>query len=134
MKEITVIASIENIDEILDFVNAELDLCGFPPELIPDINVAVEEIFINISDYAYESVQGDVTLRISVGDEEALFRFEDSGKPFNPLEVPPPDLDKPVMERDIGGLGIHFVRNIMDDVAYSYSGGKNILTMKKRGC
>ena len=133
MKKLTVEANIDNFDRVLDFVNAELELHGFPPELIPDVDVAVEEVFINISTYAYHPRSGDVTLHISVG-EEATIIFVDEGIPFNPLEVAPPDLDKPLMDREIGGLGILFVRQIMDDVAYSYSGGENILTMKKRGC
>ena len=137
MKKITVIADAENIDILLNFVNTELELCGFPEELIPDINVAVEEIFINISDYAYVPTNGNVTVFMSVdmsgGDKVATFVFEDSGMPFNPLEAPTPDLDKPPIERDIGGLGILFVKQLMDDVSYTYVEDKNILTIKKRG-
>ena len=134
MKRIAVSANTDELDNVLDFVNTELDFHGFPSEAMADIDLAVEEVFVNISSYAYESQNGEVVLYISVSENEATLRFEDSGKPFNPLEVPAPDLDKPLMERDIGGLGILFVKQVMDEVLYSYSGGKNILTMKKGGC
>ena len=133
MKKLIINANIDDLDRILDFVNTELDSHGFSQTVIPDVDLAVEEIFINISNYAYETACGEVTLFVSVADNEVVFRFEDAGKPFNPLDVPAPDLDVPLMERDIGGLGILFVKQIMDDITYSYSCGKNILTMKKRG-
>ena len=147
MKHITVEANIDNLDKIMDFVNAELELKGFPADSVPDIDVAVEEIFLNISSYAYEPAEnppkdgrlgllsqapsGDVTLFVNVG-EEAMLQFVDTGKPFNPLEAPAPDLDKPLMERDIGGLGIAFVKQLMDDVTYTYVGAQNMLTIIKR--
>jgi Anti-sigma regulatory factor (Ser/Thr protein kinase) len=65
----------------------------------------VEEIFVNIASYAYSPGTGNTVIFISVTDK-IVIRFEDSGRPYNPLEKPEPDLDKPLMERDIGGLGI----------------------------
>ena len=130
-KEFTVAASVENIDKVIDFVNAELERNGCPPELLNHIDLAVEEIFVNIANYAYTPTSGDATINITVG-EDAVIRFEDSGKFFNPLEHPDPDLDKPLMEREIGGLGIVFVKKTMDKVDYRRIGNKNVLTITKK--
>ena len=133
MKKVVVKALVENLDTVLELLNSELELCGFPEEHIPVINVAVEEIFVNICDYAFEADAGDILFAMSANAEEAVFQFEDRGKPFNPLHVPEPDLDKPISERDIGGLGIHFVRQIMDELEYRYEAETNVLIMKKKG-
>ena len=133
MKKLTVEASIHNLDEVLDFVNGELELHNCPQNLRNEINIAVEEIFMNIARYAYEPEIGTAAILISVGEEIAI-RFEDTGKHFNPLEQAAPDLDKPLMERQIGGLGVFMVRKLMDDVAYSYVDNKNILIIKKKMC
>ena len=136
MKKITVKAILENLNTILDFVNIELESHGFPSNLVPDIDVAVEEVFVNICHYAYNSAgtspaDGEATLYISVGNE-AVFKFIDTGIPFNPLEAPTPNLDTPLMERDIGGLGILLVRQIMDNITYEYTNNQNILTLTKK--
>ena len=115
----------------MEFVDTELQLHDFPADLRPDILIAVEEVFLNISLYAYEpEEEGTVSLSVTV-DGKAVIRFEDSGQPFDPLESEDPDLDSPIMERKIGGLGIHFVKNLMDEVEYEYNDGKNILTISK---
>ena len=115
----------------MDFVDAELARHDFPVELRPEILIAVEEVFVNIASYAYKPAEeGYVKLSVSV-DGKAVIRFEDSGQPFNLLESTEPDLDVPVMEREIGGLGIHFVKNLMDKVEYWYADEKNILTISK---
>ena len=131
MKELVVAASVENIDTVIDFVNTELERKNCPPELQNQIDLAVEEIFVNIVNYAYAPAVGNVVIGIAVG-EDVIIRLEDTGKFFNPLEHPDPDLDKPLMEREIGGLGILFVKKTMDKVDYSRTDNKNILTMTKR--
>jgi anti-sigma regulatory factor (Ser/Thr protein kinase) len=91
--------------------------------------VAAEEIFVNIANYAYPPGEtGDVFISVK-GD--AVLRFEDTGQPYNPLEKADPDLDVPLMEREIGGLGIYLVKNLMDKVEYEHTGGKNVLTITK---
>jgi len=121
----------ENASKAMDFVEAELLRCGFSPDVQPEILIAVEEVFLNIATYAYKpAAGGDVKLSVTVNGK-AVIRFEDFGQPFNPLQISDPDLDVPIMEREIGGLGIHFVKNLMDRVEYGYSDGKNILTISK---
>ena len=130
MKKLTIKADPDNLDELLNYVEAELNQHGFPSGLQSEIIFAVEELFLNIAHYAYGPAGGDVDVFVSV-NEKACLRFEDTGKPFNPLEQAAPNLDIPVMERKIGGLGIFLVKQLMDEITYSYKDNKNILTIKK---
>jgi anti-sigma regulatory factor (Ser/Thr protein kinase) len=88
----------------------------------------VEEIFVNIAHYAYTPETGSVTIRMSV-QENIVIEFEDSGKPYNPLEKEDPDIKASAEEREVGGLGIFMVKKIMDKVEYRREGNKNILTI-----
>ena len=131
MNKIKVKAQPANTEAVFEFVTTGLESHGAPSGTIPEILIAVEEIFLNIAQHAYPPDQeGEASIYISFGSE-AVIRFEDSGKPFNPLEREGPNLDVPLMEREIGGLGIHFVKNLMDKVEYEYTGGKNVLTITK---
>ena len=132
MKKLIIEARVDNLDEVLNFVNEDLQLHNCPPELVNQIDIAVEEIFVNIAKYAYQPGNGSVTIIISTEGDEVSVRFEDTGIPHNPLKQAVPDLDKPLMEREIGGLGIFFVKRFMDKVGYMYVENKNVLVMTKR--
>jgi len=124
-------ANINYTAEVMDFVEAQLVRSNFPGELLPEILIATEEIFVNIAKYAYKpEEEGEVKISVRAG-EKAEIRFEDSGQPFDPLSRGTPDLKLPIMEREIGGLGIHFVKNMMDETEYRYADGKNIFTISK---
>ena len=102
-------------------------------KVICDCILALEEVFSNIVHYAYrDECEHQIEIQINLSAEELVLEIRDDGKPFNPLEIPEPDIAKPFEEREIGGLGIHLVRNSMDQLDYSFKQGKNILTMKKR--
>ncbi|MCL1836130.1 MAG: SpoIIE family protein phosphatase [Treponema sp.] len=131
INELTVVAKMENFGKILDFIGEELDGYGYPPELEDLIFEAVEEIFVNVEHYAYAPETGEVTIGIAAGDE-ILIRFVDNGRPYNPLEAQDPDLDKPLMQREIGGLGIFLVKKLMDTVNYHRMDDKNVLIMTKK--
>ena len=131
MKELIVEANIENLHEVIDFVRKDIAHRHCSLELLNDINLAVEEIFTNIANYAYQPASGNVTVSIATG-KEAVIRFVDTGSPYNPLEHPDPDLEKPLMEREIGGLGVFLVKKIMDKVEYTRIDGKNVLVITKR--
>ena len=131
MKELIITANVENLDEVIGFVNTELERSGCSPGLQSQIVLAVEEIFVNIANYAYAPASGSVAICLAVG-EEVVIRFEDTGKFFNPLERAEPDLDKPLMEREIGGLGIYLVKKTMDKIDYSRIDDKNVFTMTKK--
>jgi serine phosphatase RsbU (regulator of sigma subunit)/anti-sigma regulatory factor (Ser/Thr protein kinase) len=130
-KELTVEAGVDKLDDVLNFVNTELERNNCPPELQKEIEVAVDEVFSNIVNYAYKPATGKAVIGIAAGNEVTL-RFEDSGKPYNPLEEAAPDLSKPLMEREIGGLGVFLVKKFMDTVNYTRRGDKNVFVMKKR--
>ena len=133
MEKITLRACPKNAGALLAFVTAELVRHGFPAAYHSDVLVAAEEIFVNIASYAYPPDKGgEVSVSVSV-DRDAVIRFEDMGQPYNPLERGGPNLDVPLIEREIGGLGIYFVKNLMDKVEYEHKDGKNILTMTKSG-
>ena len=126
--ELQIEARIENVDHVLDFVDERL--ADYPQDVRNMIGVAVDEVFSNISHYAYPSTVGNVTIRVDVGDEITL-EFEDSGIAFDPFCAPPPDLAPPPEGREIGGLGIFMVKNIVDSIQYRRAEGKNITTLKK---
>jgi sigma-B regulation protein RsbU (phosphoserine phosphatase) len=130
MNELKIEANIKNLDEAIDFITAELEKIGYTPDLKNEICIAVEEIFINIADYAYKPDSGNVCISIYT-KEKTVIKFEDSGHPYNPLEQPSPDLEKPLLEREIGGLGIFMVKKIMDTVEYSRINNKNVLVITK---
>jgi len=129
-KKLEITANIDNLNKALDFINTELELHECPLDIREKIEVAVEEIFVNIANYAYSPYSGKASVSVSVTDKITI-RFEDAGKPYNPLEAVEPDLDKPLMERDIGGLGVFLVKKLMDKVEYTRIDNKNILVMTK---
>ena len=102
-------------------------------EIIHDINLTLEELLVNVIFYGYkDKKEHEIVIRLSLDKKELVLQFEDDGVPFNPLEFPAPDIEKPLNERPAGGLGIHFVRNLMDAIEYKREKEKNILAMKKK--
>ena len=130
MKELAIEAKTENLDAVLQFVSEQLESADCPVKAQTQIAIAVEEVFVNIAHYAYSPEIGDAAIHVTVGDE-VVIEFEDSGKPYNPLENDAPDITSSAEEREVGGLGIFMVKNIMDAVEYRYDDGKNILLIKK---
>lgn len=128
MKELAVEAKIENLDRVQDFVRDQLRAC--PPKVRAQIAIAVDEVFSNIAHYAYVQDAGTVLVRVKAGDAVTI-EFEDSGRPYDPLSSADPDLSLDVDAREVGGLGIFMVKNLMDSVAYRREGSKNVLTIRK---
>lgn len=133
MKELDIPAQRENLSEVLKFIDVELEQLGCSMRLQTAIDVAVEEIFVNISSYAYDPEVGQATIRVDVSEEPLTIEigFIDSGTPYDPLAKPDPNTKIPIRERKKGGLGIYMVKKSMDDISYEYKDGKNILTIKK---
>ena len=112
----------------------QLEEYACPMETQMQVRLAMEEIFVNIANYAYHPEVGEVEVRYDVTNDPLLLtiQFLDSGVPFNPLAKEDADTsEEALMERE-GGLGIYLVKNLMDDVRYAYEDGKNVLTMTKR--
>lgn len=133
MKELTVPAILEELDRVTDFINEELEAYGCSPKIRMQIDIAVEEIYVNIAHYAYHPEVGQATICCAVGGDplQVTIQFSDSGRPYNPLKKEDPDTSLSAEERQIGGLGIYMVKKSMDDIAYDYENGKNVLTIKK---
>ena len=133
MEELRVEANVENLSKVLAFVDDQLEMAECPMKAKIQIDIAVEEIFVNIAHYAYAPGTGDALIRVRISEEPAkvLIDFEDSGIPYNPLEKADPDVTLNVQEREIGGLGIFMVKKIVDEIGYEYADGKNRLTLGK---
>lgn len=133
VKELTVEATIKNVQTVTDFVNAQLEDFGCPMKAQMQIDIAIDELFGNIAHYAYGSGTGSATVLIELQEEPraAVITFIDSGIPFDPLQSADPDTTLSAQERKIGGLGIFLVKKTMDKMEYQYKDGQNILTIKK---
>ncbi len=132
MREQEFSASLDFLQDVISFVEQELESAGCPLRTIMQISVAVEEVFANIASYAFPGSVGSALIRIEAEEHKAVIRFTDSGIPFNPLEKDDPDVTLPAEQREIGGLGIFMVKKTMDEVLYQRDGQKNILTIMKR--
>ena len=132
-KEITVAATVENIQVITNFVNEQFEGVGCSVKVQTQIDIAVDEIFSNIVHYAYGENGGEVTVGIEMEDnpQAAVITFIDSGVPYDPLSQAEPDITLSADEREIGGLGIFMVKKTMDDLAYEHKNGMNILKIRK---
>ena len=134
MKEITVAATVENIETVTDFVNEQLEALACPRKTQMQLDVAIDELFSNIAYYAYKPEIGEATVRVEVTEEPlaVIITFIDNGVPYDPLAKEDPDITLSAEEREIGGLGIYMVKKTMDDITYEYKDGQNILKIKKR--
>ena len=130
--ELTIEANMDCLDEMMAFVDGRLEENGCSPKIQMQIDVAVEEIFVNIANYAYSPDTGPATVRLDIRDGIAVITFIDSGVPYDPLAKPDPDVTLSAEDRPIGGLGIFLVKKSMDSVSYNYESGKNVLRLKKR--
>ena len=133
MAELTIEASVDNLDEVLALVDAELEKMDCPMKTQLQIDVAVEEIFVNIAHYAYAPKTGSATVRVETARKPntVTITFLDRGIPYDPLAKPDPDVTLSAAERQIGGLGIFMVKKSMDEMKYEYRDGQNVLTIQK---
>jgi anti-sigma regulatory factor (Ser/Thr protein kinase) len=120
-----------NLNYLSDWLSGALRGHNCPEAISNQIMLVNEEIFINIASYAYPVTGGNVTARIGKKGKLLALQYEDEGVPFNPLEMPAPEMNVPLEERKIGGLGIFLVRQIMDEVKYERVNNKNKLTLYK---
>lgn len=133
MKKMILTAEVDRMDDVLDFINAELEAHDVSMKIIMQIDIAVEELFVNIAHYAYNPEVGEAIISVDMEENPpcAVIRFIDRGKPYDPLSREDPDVTLGVEERQIGGLGIYMVKKSMDEVSYAYEDGQNILTIRK---
>jgi anti-sigma regulatory factor (Ser/Thr protein kinase) len=106
---------------------------GLSKKSIFEINLALDELFTNIISYGYDD-HDDHMIKITIAPQkqEVCLCIEDDGVPFNPADFEPPDIAASVEKCKIGGLGIHIIKKLMDEICYQRCGSKNVLTLKKR--
>ena len=132
--ELEIEARADNLQSVLDFIGSRLDAVDCPMKFRMQLDLAVEEIFVNIANYAYAPGIGKATVRVEVSDDPVAIKitFVDRGVPYDPLKKADPDVTLSAEERQIGGLGIFLTKKLMDDVSYEYKDGQNVLMLKKK--
>ncbi len=131
MAKIILPAKLENLGKLLDFVRANAAKSGLVKKDVTQVQVAAEEGIINIINYAYPDSDGEVSVICEDTSDKFAIIIEDQGIPFDPLSLPEPDVDLPIEDRTIGGLGIFMIKNIMDNVIYERKEDWNIFTLIK---
>lgn len=127
-------AASEVLDQAQEFMEEQLESADCSPKFMMQMALILEELFLNVAHYAYPvEGGGPITIDISVTDGILQMILRDSGKPFDPFtEAPPPDLDSNVMDRRIGGLGVHLVKQLTNSYRYDYINGENTVTLTKK--
>ncbi len=133
MEKLTVDAKLENLSSVTEFILSALESRDCPMKIIMQMELVIEEIFVNIASYAYKEEVGSATICREVYEDPRAIEltFIDSGTPYNPLEHKDPNINLSAEERQIGGLGIFLVKKNVDEISYSHEDGNNILTVKK---
>lgn len=131
--ELVIKADRNNLEEVQAFIDQKLKEVNCSMKVQTTIDIAIEEIFVNIASYAYENNEGDATIQVVMNEDPLSIEitFIDSGVEYDPLAKPDPNTSLKLMERQKGGLGIFMVKKSMDDMTYEYKDGKNVLTIVK---
>jgi serine/threonine-protein kinase RsbW len=131
-------ATYESLEEIRGYVAWSARQCGLMPASIYSVQLAVDEAFTNIIEHAYGGeCQEEIECTCKINADRLTITLRDCGQPFNPAKVPEPDLNASLEERPSGGLGLYFMRHLMDEVKFTFipnsesEDGCNILTMVK---
>jgi anti-sigma regulatory factor (Ser/Thr protein kinase) len=132
------VAQFENLDHVREFVGGAAQKCGLNASAIYAVQLAADEAFSNIIEHAYSGECLDkIECKCQLSDTGLTVTMRDCGSPFDPADVPVPDLTAELEDRDIGGLGLYFIRQLMDEVEFSFmrdpETGKrcNVLRMRK---
>ncbi|HTD89992.1 MAG TPA: ATP-binding protein [Burkholderiales bacterium] len=129
----TINSKLGNLDGVRDLVSELEHAHSLPAAVVFDINVVLDEVLNNILKYGYaDDAMHEIHLKLSATDAAVEIGIEDDGVAFDPLAIAAPDLSLPLAERPIGGLGLHFVRKLMDDVQYQRKNDRNCLFLKKK--
>jgi anti-sigma regulatory factor (Ser/Thr protein kinase) len=125
--------SLSSLPAVLEDLERLLITAGADDEERGEVRLMAEEALMNIVSYAFDNdAPRTIRLRCVCTPGEVRLELQDPGRPFNPLDVPPPDLMAPPEQREAGGLGIHLIRALADSVLYDYRQGRNVLTLTRR--
>ena len=125
---------LSELPRIAEEIEAHGEGREWPMKWILNVNLSLDELITNVISYGYED-SGEHEIRVTLTERDGALEvvLEDDGVAFDPLsEAPEPDLGASVEERRIGGLGVHFVKSLMDEVSYERRGGRNRLTLIQR--
>ncbi|HJJ37075.1 MAG TPA: ATP-binding protein, partial [Methanocorpusculum sp.] len=124
-------ATVESLDEIVLWVDAALRPNGVAEPFISKMTLVIEELFVNIVNYAYPDEPGSMNFTMYL-DPCLKLIISDTGVPFNPLEFSEPDVTLPIDDRNVGGLGIFLSKKLTDRITYERVNGTNVLTVYKK--
>jgi anti-sigma regulatory factor (Ser/Thr protein kinase) len=125
----TDLSEIGRMSEWIEKFGARHDLAA---DMVFQLNLALEEIVTNVISYAFDDdEEHEVEVDLSVNGNALEAVVKDAGEAYDPTDAGPPDLEAPVEDRPVGGLGVHLVKEMMDEVSYSRVGDKNVLSLKK---
>lgn len=150
-KNLKILAVVENLAQVIENVDEQLEAENCPMRIKMQVDIAVEELFVNIANYAYTPDTGDADILIEtlntcpipeeyradmteedVNGKWLRITLSDAGTPFDPLQKDDPDISLSAQERRIGGLGIFMVKKSMDHMYYEYKDGKNHISIIKK--
>ena len=132
-EELVIEAVIDNLDAVNSFIHKSIEQFEVSKRTLMQLDLVVEEIFVNVASYAYTPNTGLVKILIEAKEKPLTvsLTFIDSGVPYNPLEKSDPDINLSVDDRQIGGLGIFLTKNLVDDITYQFVDGQNVLQLTK---
>ena len=133
-EELVIEAVVDNLDAVNSFVHKSIEQFEVAKRTLMQIDLIVEEIFVNVASYAYAPNTGSVKILIEAKEEPhtvVSLTFIDSGVPYNPLERSDPDINLSADDRQIGGLGIFLTKNLVDNISYQFVDGQNVLQLTK---
>ena len=125
-------AELGQIPNVSDEIEQCMKTHGWEENAILDVQLAVEEAVTNTVLHGYEGTSGTIAIRIETSPHHISVELADDAPAFNPLSVPEPDTSADLDDREIGGLGIFLIRQVMDEVSYRYENDKNILVLEKK--
>lgn len=130
---LTVPGDVANLRIIADFITQAVREANLEEHDVFAVQMAVDEACTNVIEHAYACAPGDIHLTCQVKPGECVITICDHGRPFDPETVPPPDLDSDLEDRRIGGLGLYFMRELMDEVHFSFDPdtGNQVVMIKR---
>jgi len=134
-QSLTVAARTENLARVRCFVRAAAAELGANPDAVDDLVLAVDEVVTNVIMHGYQNREGTVDVEIERKGDDAIVRVRDQAPPFDPTRVPEPDLNVPLEERPVGGLGVFLIRQMVDEMRYraGIQGGNELTLIKHMG-
>jgi serine/threonine-protein kinase RsbW len=131
-RKMTIGSDIAEIPVVSSWLEEIMKISGFSAEAILDTQLAVEEAITNVINHGYKKTGGEIIVSSMISPDLIELQITDTAPRFDPLSFPEPELDSTVEDREVGGLGIFLIRQVMDEVSYRYEDGKNILSLTKK--